>query len=37
MAITQDGQTEAMEHAGRTGGLPLWEQGGIASILMLLL
>ena len=22
MAITQDGQTEAMEHAGRTGGLP---------------
>lgn len=22
MAITQDGQTEALEHAGRTGGLP---------------
>ena len=22
MAITQEGQTEAMEHAGRTGGLP---------------
>lgn len=22
VAITQDGQTEAMEHAGRTGGLP---------------
>ena len=22
VAIAQDGQTEAMEHAGRTGGLP---------------
>ena len=22
VAITQDGQTDAMEHAGRTGGLP---------------
>ena len=28
MAITQDGQTEAMEHAGRTGGLPFVGTGG---------
>lgn len=27
MAITQDGQTEAMEHAGRTGGLPFVRTG----------
>lgn len=26
VAIAQDGQTEAMEHAGRTGGLPSWSR-----------
>ena len=28
VAIAQDGQTEAMEHAGRTGGLPFVGVGG---------
>lgn len=28
VAIVQDGQTEAMEHAGRTGGLPFVESAG---------
>lgn len=32
-AIAQDGQKEAMEHAGRTGGLPLWVLAGIVWIL----
>ncbi len=36
VAISQDGQNEAMEHAGRTGGLPFVGTDGIGSILMLL-
>lgn len=34
VAITQDGQTEALEHAGRTGGLPFVGVAGTAITLI---